>query len=106
VWRCSLAQDEAGAPLVRLLQAPEVEDLERLPDGVLFVLRAILQLAPASPLQIEAATRLEGRTLHDALRYGLARGYLVEEQGRFRVTWAWYQPIVQLLQRRQLLVKR
>jgi hypothetical protein len=106
VWRCSLAQDEAGTPVVRVLQVPDVAELERLPDAVLFVLRAILQLAPAYPAQIDEATRLGGNGLHDALRYGLARGYLAEDGGRFRVTWAWYQPIMQLLQRRQLLVRR
>jgi hypothetical protein len=106
VWRSSLAQDEAGTPVVRVLQVPDVTELERLPDAVLFVLRAILQLAPAYPAQIDEATRLDGDALHDALRYGLARGYLAEDGGRFRVTWAWYQPIMQLLQRHQLLVKR
>lgn len=104
LWSRSLRTDAAGRVLVIPFHSPDVNDLERLPDTTLFVLRAVLQLAPAEPPAIAAATNLRMAEVNDAIRYALARGY-VERDGRgVSVTWAWLRPIVLFLQRRHLLV--
>ena len=42
-----------SVPHVKLFQALDTRDLERLPDSAVFVLRAVLQLSPAEPSAIE-----------------------------------------------------
>lgn len=105
LWRHALVRDEGGKVQVKPLRTPDAKDLEQLPDEALFVLRAILQLSPATPEQVEAATGLDGKTIQDALRYGLAHDYLQQRDQRYLVSWSWYPLLEQLLQRRQLLVK-
>ncbi len=104
MWRRSLGVDATGATHVRFFQAPDTADLERLPDPAIFVLRAVLQLAPAEPDEIARATMLSAADVADALRYAHARGYVKTDEGRYTVTWAWFRPIVIFLQRRHLLV--
>ena len=48
VWRASLVADGSELGRVRPLQAPNAAQLESLPESSLFVLRAVLQLAPAT----------------------------------------------------------
>jgi len=66
----------------------------------------VLQLERALPEDLANATMLPLADVGDALRYGLARGYLSEESGRYHITWAWYRPITRLLRRRHLLFSR
>lgn len=103
MWRRSLGADPDGGIHVRFFQAPDTLDLDRLPDPTIFVLRAVLQLAPTLPEEIGRATMLSAADVADALRYGVARGYLRLEDGRYTTTWAWFRPIVLFLQRRHLL---
>lgn len=104
LWSRSLRRDEGGACLVTPFVSPEPKDLERLPDAVLFVLRAVLQLDPARPEVIAEATNLRVLEVKDALRYAVGRGYVEEVLGGYRVTWESYRVVVLFLQRRHLLV--
>jgi hypothetical protein len=104
LWSRSLCRDESGACLVTPFVSPEPKDLERLPDSVLFVLRAVLQLDPARPEVIAEATNLRPFEVKDALRYAVGRGYVEEVPGGYRVTWDSYRVVVLFLQRRHLLV--
>jgi hypothetical protein len=103
MWRRSLGFAEDGAVCVRVFQAPDTRDLEQLPDSAVFVLRAVLQLEQASPADLAAATLLTESQVEDVLRYGLARGYFERFGDRYRVTWAWFRPMIRFLQRRHLL---
>ena len=104
LWSRSLRRDESGACLVTPFVSPEPKDLERLPDAVLFVLRAVLQLDPARPEAIAEATNLRAFEVNDALRYAEGRGYVEAVPGGYRVTWEYYRVVVLFLQRRHLLV--
>jgi hypothetical protein len=106
MWRRSLGVDNQGAAAVRLFAGMDTSDFERLPDKAVFVLRAVLQLAPARPEDIARATMLRPVDVSDALRYAAARGYLEEVDGRYRVTWTWFRAITVFLQRRHLMVQR
>ncbi len=103
VWRRSLGLGPEGTVCVKLFQALDSSDLERLPDHTVFVLRAILQLAPADPEDIAKATMVRPAEVNDALRYGEARGYIAEQDGRYQVTWTWFRAVTLFLQRRHLL---
>ncbi len=106
IWRRSLGLDEAGKICVRVFQALDLGDLERLPDSSIFVLKAVLQLAPAAPNEIARATMVRTSDVIDALRYFLGRGYVEETEGRYRVTWTWFRAATQFLKRRHLLVSK
>jgi hypothetical protein len=102
-WRRSLRLDADGRACVKVFQASGIRELEELPDAAVFVLRAVVQLAPARPEEIAQATMVAPAEIDDALRYGLARGYFERIDGGFRVTWDWFRMITRFLQRRHLL---
>jgi AAA domain len=102
-WRESLYVEPNGDVVVRLFSAPDTSDLERLPDSAVFVLRAIVQLELAAVDDIVETTMLAPREVNDAIRYALSRGYLEENQGRYRVVWSWFRAVTTFLQRRHLL---
>ncbi|HRG95999.1 MAG TPA: AAA family ATPase [Polyangiaceae bacterium] len=104
MWRRSLGLDAEGVPHVRFFQAPDTTELEALPDPAVFVLRAVMQLAPATTRELGEATMLSAADVADALRFALAHGYVAAEDERYVITWAWFRPIVLFLQRRHLLV--
>jgi hypothetical protein len=103
MWRRSLGVDRAGKICVTLFQAPESQELDRLPDSAIFVLRAVIQLEPALPEDVARATMLRMGQVGDTLRYGLARGYFEKSGNRYRITWGWFRTITRFLQRRHLL---
>ncbi|CAN5923892.1 hypothetical protein BH11MYX4_BH11MYX4_40320 [soil metagenome] len=104
MWRRALGSDAGGGTHVRFFQAPDTADLALLPDQAVFVLRAVLQLAPAAPREIGHATMLSHADVTDALRYALARGYVESRDDRYTITWTWLRAITLFLQRRHLLV--
>jgi hypothetical protein len=106
MWRRSLGMDTNGKVYVKLFQAPDVRELEQLPDPAIFVLRAVIQLEPARLEDVARATMLRTPQVEDALRYGLARGYFKRDGDRYRVTWGWFRPITRFLQRHHLLATR
>jgi hypothetical protein len=103
IWRKSMGIDAGHRVHVKVFQAPRTEDLEKLPDSAVFVLRAVIQLDPAREADIAQATMLQPGEVENALRYGLARGYLERRDLGYRVTWAWFRAITRFLQRRHLL---
>ncbi len=105
-WRDSLCLDDEDRCWVRLFEPPSTSDIESLPDEAIFVLRAVVQLELARVPDIAAATMLTESRIRDALRYALARGYVTERAGRYRVEWRWFRAITSVLQRRHLLTSR
>lgn len=103
-WRVSLARDPAGAVHVRPLQVPDVTALEDLSESSLFVLRAVLQLAPVTVETVSLATRLRDAEVLQDVRFGEARGFYENQAGHVRITWAWLRAVRRLLERRHLLV--
>jgi len=103
-WRASLVEDAAGAVRVRALQVPDARLLDELPDAALFVLRAVLQLAPARLDDVAATTRIADDDVHGVFQLGIATGYLEERGGRVDVAWRWRHTVLRLLERRHLLV--
>ena len=110
MWRRSLGVVEDGEIEVEVSEALDVADLERLPDSAVFVLRAVLQLAPADREQISRATMLSRSVVDDAIRYGIGRGYLEVVRAAppalesYRVTWTWFRAMTSFLLRRHLLI--
>lgn len=88
---------------VKVFAAPDVRELETLPDAAVFVLRAVVQLEFAAVEDIAQATRLTEAEVLDALRFGVQRKYFELRDGRYWVTWAWFRPITRFLERRHLL---
>jgi hypothetical protein len=105
MWRRSLGTDSSGKTVVRPSTALDTSDLERLPDASVFVLRAVLQLTPATAERISAGSVLGLAMITDALRYAASRGYIEERDGGFRVTWTWFRAITLFLQRKHLLTR-
>jgi hypothetical protein len=105
MWRRSLGVDADGRCLVRLFEALDTHELEILPDSAVFVLRAVLQLAPATAAAIGKATMIRAAEIADTLRYALARGYVEESEGHYFVTWTWFRPLTTFLRRRHLLAQ-
>lgn len=106
MWRRSLGLDADGRVCVRFFEAPNTNDLDLLPDPAVFVLRAVIQLDPARIEDIARATMLGVPQVEDALRYGLARGYVNRHGDRYRIGWGWFRAITRFLRRRHLLPER
>lgn len=104
IWRASLGQDEAGVVHVRPLRVPDITKLEKLPDSSLFVLRAVLQLAPTTATVVAQATRLRPEEVIQDLRFGKAQGYYEDHTDHVRIAWPWLRAVRRLLERRHLLV--
>lgn len=103
-WRASLVEDTDGAVRVRALRVPDARLIDGLPEAAFFVLRAVLQLAPATAADVAAATRVTDQDVHGIFQLGFANGYLEERAGRVDVTWRWRHTLLTLLARRHLLV--
>jgi hypothetical protein len=103
-WRASLAEDEQGILHVRPLQVPDTSKLDAPPDSSLFILRAVLQLAPAGAEAVAQATGLLPGEVMQEFRFGQTQGVFVEYEGGMRVSWQWLRAVTRLLERRHLLV--
>ncbi len=103
-WRSSLGVDPAGVVHVRPLQVPDIAKLELLPDSSLFVLRAVLQLAPTSFETVAQATRLRVEEVVQDVRFGKASGLYEQDGESVRVAWPWMRAVTRFLERRHLLV--
>lgn len=104
-WRCSLFRTERDEVVVRLPDAPSPAALEDLPATAYFVLRAILQLDPATVSEIVDCTMLRWAEVADALRFARARGWLEGEKDAVRISHAWYRAVSTALKRQHLLTK-
>lgn len=99
----SLSQREQGL-FVKLYTPPSSTALEGLPEGVHFVLRAVLQLGLATEADVARCTGLSLAEVSDALRLCHSRSYLAKKDGRYSVTVAWFRLITQVLRRQHLLI--
>ena len=104
VWRNSLLRASGSSVRVRPLRAPPDAALESLPDQALFILRAVLQITPATVANVSRATRFSEAHVRNAVGYGLAQGYLVMNGEEIRVTWAWLRAVTLFLERRHLVL--
>ncbi len=103
VWRTSLAEGPKNTVRVRALQVPDASPLEALPDTSLFILRAVIQLAPATVEAVAQSTRLRPEEVLQDIRYGKTQGFLEDHDGGVRVSWSWLRPVTRHLQRRHML---
>jgi AAA domain len=102
-WRTSLGVAPDGRVFVTPFRVPDSGTFEKLPDSAVFVLRAVLQLERALPVDVSKATLVAVSEVESSLRFGVQNGYLRCEFGRYAVAWNWYGPITRFLQRRHLL---
>jgi len=103
-WTMCLGIAPDGSVQVAPFRAPDSAVFDDVPDSAVFVLRAVLQLEQASVEDVAGATMLATSDVEYALRFGEQRGYLERVDARYAITWHWYRPITQFLQRRHLLV--
>lgn len=105
-WRRSLGQREEGKALVRLFDAPSPDEIDKLPDAGIFVLRAVAQLGRAKTDTVVGVTSLAETEVEDALRFATAKGYLERgDDEHYELTWDWFPAVTRLLRRRQLIFK-
>lgn len=104
-WRSSLARDATDRVHVRSLRVPDLSTLENLPDSSLFILRAVLQFAPASVEAVASVTRMRPEEVLQDFHFGQTQGFFAEQDGSVRVTWPWLRTATRLLERRHLLVR-
>tara|TARA_R110002051_G_scaffold65781_2_gene119301 strand:+ start:918 stop:3536 length:2619 start_codon:yes stop_codon:yes gene_type:complete len=102
LWRTVLGSAADGSVFVRPLQPVAEAAIERLPLEALFVYRAVLRRAGATPAEIVAATRLSPAMVTDVLRSGVQDGHLLPDDGGYRVSWDWYRALTRSLVRRHL----
>lgn len=103
-WQTSLRQRPDGVVQVLLFDAPASEEVERMPLQVMFVLRALVQMERATAEALATATREPLHEVRDVLRFGTEAGWLVQDQGTYRLSWQWYRTITRVLSRQHLLV--
>jgi hypothetical protein len=105
-FRLSLYKDkETDTVLVRLFKAPQSDDLETMPKPMLAVLRSIVQLEVASPVDLCDCSRLSIAEVISTLRYFQSRGYIEWNDEKARISDHWYRHITNALHRQHLLVK-
>ncbi|MCB9495686.1 MAG: hypothetical protein H6686_02245 [Fibrobacteria bacterium] len=103
VWRRSLARTSDGDIRVRPLQAPDAVALEALPDTAMFILRAVLQMAPAHPMEVAKATNLPLEQVRQVFRTGTRLGWIEDSQGGARLSWRWLRSFTRILERRHMM---
>lgn len=103
-WRRSLFRKlDSGELIVGLFKPVDSQELDRLPNLMLFVLKTILQMEKASETSIAIATNLPEKEVSDAVRYLLGRNYIDRHDGQFSISSDWLRPISVLLVRQHLL---
>ena len=103
-WLRSLVPEESGKSVrVHLFAAPKIEELEALPDDIVFVLTGVLEHESASANELAEITNLSIELCRFAVRFGREKGYLEVRDRRFVVSRLWRQTIVTFLKRRHLL---
>ena len=105
-FRLSLHRDKTSDKvLVRLFKVPDSDDLESMPKPMLAVLRSIVQLEIASPVDLCECSRLSMAEVISTLRYFQSRGYIEWSEDKARVSDHWFRHITNVLHRQHLLVK-
>ncbi|MBD1572855.1 ATP-binding protein [Vibrio sp. S17_S38] len=105
-FRLSLRQDQkTDKVVVRLFQAPESEELEKMPKPMLAILRSIVQLEVSTPEELSECTQLTTPEVIGTLRYFESRNYIEWSGDKAKISDHWYRYITNALHRQHLLVK-
>ncbi len=105
-WLRSLVPDATKRRArVHLFSAPNIEDLEKLPDDIAFVLAAVVEHENLTAAELAMVSNFSPEFCRFALRYCRERGYMFRSQGtgRTKVSTYWQQTIVRYLKRKHLL---
>ena len=103
-WLRSLVpQDSGRAVRVHLFAAPQIEELEKLPDDIAFALTAIVEHESANVAELAEITNLPLPMCRFAVRYGRERGYLEQSGKRIAISPLWRHTIMTYLKRKHLL---
>jgi hypothetical protein len=103
MWRRSLGVDDQSRAFVNPFPVPDSQELDRLPEAAVFVLRAVIQLEPTLPADVARATLMRPSQVKDVLRYGVSHGYFEIVGEEYQVSWIWFRAITRFLQRRHML---
>lgn len=105
-FRLSIRRNkETDAVVVRLFNAPESEELDKMPKPMLAILRSIVQLEIASPKELSECTQLTITEVIGTLRYFQSRGFIEWVEDKARLSDHWFRLITNVLDRQHLLVK-
>lgn len=105
-FRLSLRKDQTTEKIVvRLFQAPESEELEKMPKPMLAILRSIVQLEISTPEELSECTQLTIPEVIGTLRYFESRNYIEWSDDKAKISDHWYRYITNALHRQHLLVK-
>ncbi|MEM9492388.1 MAG: hypothetical protein AAGC55_24795, partial [Myxococcota bacterium] len=105
-WLRSLVPDsERRRVRVHLFAAPRIEELEKLPDDIAFVLAAVVEHKKITAGELVTVSNMTPEFCRFALRYCRECGYLRRnpETGRTQLATHWQQTIIRYLKRRHLL---
>lgn len=105
-WLRSLVPDpEQRRARVHLFAAPRLEELQRLPDDIVFVLQAVAEHENLNADELRQATNMAPEFCRFALRYCREAGYLWRDPstGRTELSVHWHQTIILYLKRQHLI---
>lgn len=105
-FRLSLRKDQRTEKVVvRLFQAPQSDELEKMPKPMLAILRSIVQLEVSTPEELSECTQLTIPEVIGTLRYFESRDYIEWSDEKAKISDHWYRFITNALHRQHLLVK-
>ncbi|MCG8418036.1 MAG: hypothetical protein MJE77_08860 [Proteobacteria bacterium] len=105
-WLRSLVPDPQKRRVrVHLFASPRIEELEKLPDDIAFVLTAVVEHENMTASELVTVSNLPEQFCRFALRYCRDRGYMWRSPrtGRTKLSVHWQQPIIRYLKRKNLL---
>lgn len=105
-WLRSLVPDPGKRRVrVHLFAAPRIEELEKLPDDIAFVLAAVVEHENINAEELATVSHTSIEFARFALQYCCERGYMWRSPltDRAQLTTQWQQPIIRYLKRRHLL---
>ncbi|MBW2295151.1 MAG: hypothetical protein JRG94_23015, partial [Deltaproteobacteria bacterium] len=92
-----------GRFVMRMPQPAPVTAVNDARLTTLLVLRVIAQCDLATIDDITASLRLTRPMAMSSIRYALQRGWIEEQDGRYRISWDWFRTVTTVLVRRNLL---
>lgn len=103
-WRRSLFLERGTDKIVvRTYRTPDADALAALPENAIFVLRTILQMEMAQPVEIQRCTDLGSVIVSDSTHVLERLGVIAPYENGYRVTLFWYREVRRLLERRNML---
>jgi len=92
-----------GRFVMRMPQPAPVTAVNDARLTTLLVLRVIAQCDLATIDDITASLRVTRPMAMSSIRYALQRGWIEEQNGRYRISWDWFRTVTTVLVRRNLL---